>query len=100
MKSSLGAQSALQALSVNASLNPYVFVFVGFVLTSIIQSSFATVAISLAALHAGIFNLPQAAGLVLGAEAGTAIKFLFGVNSRPVDAKRLAWGNFLINVMT
>jgi phosphate:Na+ symporter len=76
------------------------FVFIGFILTSIIQSSSATVAITLTAIHAGVISFPAGAALVIGSEVGTTIKILFWGVKGSADKKRVAWGNFIFNVFT
>ncbi|HCM75531.1 MAG TPA: sodium:phosphate symporter, partial [Cytophagales bacterium] len=53
-----------------------IFVLVGFVLTSLIQSSSATVAITLTALNSDAVTLLAAMAIVLGSEVGTTIKLL------------------------
>ena len=78
----------------------YVFVFIGFVLTSIIQSSSATVAITLTAIYAGVLNFPSAAGMVIGAEVGTTLTILLWGMKGSHDKKRVAWGNFIYNIFT
>jgi len=74
-----------------------VFVLAGIVITSLIQSSSATVAIVLSALHAGVFPLYTAMAIVLGSEIGTTLKLLIAsIGAMPVK-KRVALGNFLFN---
>lgn len=77
-----------------------VFVLIGFVLTTIIQSSSATVVIALTAIYAGILNFQTAAAIVIGAEIGTSIKILFWGMKGSADKKRVAWGNFIFNILT
>ena len=74
-----------------------IFVIVGFMLTTIIQSSSATVAITLSALHVNAISLFSATALVLGSEVGTTIKLLIAsINGAPAK-KRVALGNFIFN---
>lgn len=74
-----------------------VFVLLGFFLTSIIQSSSATVAITLSALHADAIGFYLATAIVLGSEVGTTIKLLLAsVHGAPAK-KRVALGNFIYN---
>ncbi len=78
----------------------FIFVIVGFILTTIIQSSSATIAITLTAVYAGVLNFPCAAAIVIGSEVGTTIKILlWGMKGSP-DKKRVAWGNFIYNIFT
>jgi len=82
------------------SQTPYILVPVGFLLTVIIQSSSATMAITLTALHAGLIPLEHAAAMVIGAELGTSVKLILGAVGGIPDKKRVALGNFYINAVT
>ncbi|MFM7728846.1 MAG: Na/Pi symporter, partial [Flavobacteriales bacterium] len=100
MKSSIDPKGAEHSLLGISTWSSYVFVPVGFLLTAVIQSSFATMTIGLAALDGGVLGLMQAACLVLGAEAGTAVKFLFSWRSDTIEARRMSLGNLFINLVT
>ena len=77
-----------------------VFFIVGFIITAIIQSSSATVAIALSALHAGAISLFDATAIILGSEIGATIK-LFIASIKGIAAKRrVALGNFIFNILT
>lgn len=83
-----------------AVLNNYsiiVFVLAGFVLTSLIQSSSATVAIILTALNSDAITLLAAMAMVLGSEVGTTIKLLIASVKGIAAKKRVAFGNFIYN---
>jgi len=75
------------------------FLFLGFVVTSLIQSSYAMVAIVLGALHAGAITILPAAAVILGAEAGTTIKLLMAAADGSPAKRRVAYANFLYNVV-
>jgi len=76
-----------------------VFVLLGIVLTSIVQSSSATVAIVLSALYSNAIPLYTATAIVLGSEIGTTLK-LFLASVKGIAAKKqVALGNFLYNVI-
>lgn len=81
------------------TFNYYLFIPFGFILTAIIQSSSATMIINLAALHNGLISFEAAACLVIGAELGTTLKFLLSSVGGLPDKKRVAWGNFLMNLL-
>lgn len=72
----------------------------GIVLTAVIQSSLATMTLSLSALHAGAIDLHTAAALVIGAEVGTTLKLFMGTFDGLPVKKRLALANLVINVIT
>jgi len=74
-----------------------VFLLVGFILTSLVQSSSTTVAITLSALHVNAISLQSAMAIVLGSEVGTTIKLLLA-STRGIPAKKqVAYGNFIYN---
>lgn len=98
-------KSGIEDLVKNTDLRQYeqlpimVFVLIGFVITSLIQSSSATIAITLSALHAGAVSLPGSMAIVLGSEIGTTIKlFVASINSIAAK-KRVALGNFIFNLV-
>ncbi len=76
------------------------FLLLGILLTTIVQSSSATVALTLSALHTNAISLYVATAIVLGAEIGTTFKlFLASAGGVPIK-KRVALGNFLYNLVT
>lgn len=77
----------------------FFFLLVGFIITSIIQSSSATMAIALSALHGGIILLPAAAAIVIGSEVGTTLKLLLVSINGNADKKRVALGNVMYNII-
>ncbi len=75
----------------------FVFVLAGVLMTSLIQSSTATVAIVLSALHVEAINLYAATAIVLGSEIGTTLKLNLASINGPAVKKRVALGNLLFN---
>ncbi len=56
-------------------------VIIGIILTIIMQSSSASIAITIGLVRAGLMNLTQAAGIVMGANIGTTVtSFLIGLS--------------------
>ncbi|MGE0635336.1 MAG: Na/Pi cotransporter family protein [Bacteroidia bacterium] len=86
-------------LSKYAGKGTFFFLIVGFVLTSIIQSSAATMAIALSALSSSVILLPAAAAIVIGSEVGTTVKLLFVSINGSADKKRVAVGNIMYNII-
>ncbi len=74
-----------------------VFLLIGFIITSLVQSSSVTMALTLSALHAGAIGFAPAAAIVLGSETGTTIKILVGSIGGIAAKKRVALGNFFFN---
>jgi phosphate:Na+ symporter len=81
-----------------AGYNRIVFVGLGFLITALIQSSSATVAITLSALHAGVFPLEVAVAIVVGAELGSSVKNALGAIGGNADKKRVTAGNIIFNI--
>jgi phosphate:Na+ symporter len=77
-----------------------IFFLVGFIITTIIQASSATMALTLSALFAGAINLYDAMAITLGSEVGTTIKLFIASVKGSAVKKRVALGNFLINIIT
>ena len=75
-----------------------VFLILGFIITSLVQSSSVTMALTLTALHAGAITFPAAAAIVLGSETGTTIKILVGSLGGNASKKRVALGNLFFNI--
>lgn len=78
----------------------FLFLLMGVGLTAVVQSSSATMALTLAALYANAISLHAAMALVLGAEIGTTLKLFIAAAGGPSVKKRVAMGNFLFNVIT
>jgi phosphate:Na+ symporter len=97
-----GAESLVGTFDLGALMqyNTLVFVLAGFILTTIIQASSASVAIALTALNANAIGLPAAAAFVIGSELGTTIKIVLAASNGSPDKKRVAWGNFIFNITT
>lgn len=77
-----------------------VFLFVGLVLTTLVQSSSATIAITLSALYTDAITLYAATAIVLGSEIGTTFKLFLASAGGMANKKRVAFGNFIFNVAT
>lgn len=79
---------------------PIVFVIIGFMITFLIQSSGATVAITLSALYANAIPFHLAVAVIIGSELGTALKLVLAAVGSSSEKKRLAAGNILLNLVT
>ena len=98
MKTAMESQVQHFDFAQYASMPLIVFVFLGFVITLIVQSSSVTMALTLSALHAGAIEFPMAAAIVLGSETGTIIKILVSAIGGNASKKRVALGNLLFNI--
>ena len=79
---------------------PLVFMFIGLILTAIIQSSSATAAVTLSALGAGVINFDMGTAMVIGANVGTTVTAFLGAIGGVPDKKRVAAAHFMFNVST
>lgn len=77
-----------------------VFVLLGVLLTAVVQSSSATIALTLSALNANAITLLVATAIVLGSEIGTTLKLFLASAKGIAVKKRVALGNFLFNLIT
>jgi phosphate:Na+ symporter len=80
-----------------ANLSPYLFIPAGVIITVIIQSSAATMAITLTALHSNVIPFESAAGIIIGSELGTSLKLWLGAVGGMPDKKRVAIANIIFN---
>ncbi len=78
----------------------FVFLLLGFVATSITQSSSATIAITLSILHQQLIGFESAIAVVIGSEVGTSVKLIIGSLDGVAVKKRVAAGNFIYNLIT
>jgi phosphate:Na+ symporter len=81
------------------SLPVITFLFIGFVITLVVQSSSVTMALALSALHAHSIGFLAAAAIVLGSETGTTIKIVIGAIGGNATKKQVAAGNLIFNVL-
>ncbi|TXK60731.1 Na/Pi cotransporter family protein [Alkalisalibacterium limincola] len=77
-----------------------VFALVGAVLTVLMQSSSATLAVTLTAAAGGVLPLTAAAAMVIGAKVGTTSTALFAVFGATPAAKRAAASHVAFNLVT
>lgn len=77
-----------------------VFLLASLTLTAIIQSSSATIMITLSALYAGAIPLESAAAIAIGADLGTTVTAMLGALAGSAAKKRVAAAVILFNVVT
>lgn len=78
---------------------PFVFLLAGAALTAVIQSSSATMMITLTLLHGGLIALPDAAAFIIGADLGTTSTSALGALTGRATRKRLATAHIVFNVI-
>lgn len=100
MKTSIETLTQLFNIDLLRGYNAFVFLFVGIVFTAIIQSSSATMMITLSALNSGIVDLHSAAALIVGADLGTTSTVLLGAIKGSAAKKQVAMAHLLFNLVT
>ncbi len=100
MKRSIEAIATEELLGAIPDLGPLIFIPVGFVLTAALQSSSASMAVILSALHSGIFSYPEATAMVIGANLGTTVTVMIGAVGGSTVKKRVGMSHFLFNFVT
>ncbi len=100
MKESMEKNTQLFDVSGLKQYGLLVFFFSGLLFTAIIQSSSATMVITLSALHAEIIPLGSAAALIIGAGLGTTGTVLLGGIKGSVSKKQVALAHFIFNLVT
>jgi phosphate:Na+ symporter len=88
-----------QQLFVTFSRNPLLAVLTGMVLTMVVQSSSATVGITMALAGVGLLDFVTAFAVVLGDNIGTTVTAQLAALNANVTARRTAWAHTLFNLI-
>ena len=95
----LQANEEIRNLMINFSRYPILGVLVGTVITMVLQSSSATIAIVQVLAFNGLIDFPTAIPLILGDNIGTTITAQIAALGSGTGAKRVAWAHTLFNVV-
>ncbi len=98
--SGLGQEVQITAIARNTWLDVLAFVGLGVLLTTLMQSSSAALAVALTAAAGGLVPLTAGAALVIGANIGTTITALLAAIGATPNAKRVAAAHVAFNVLT
>jgi len=90
----------LNQFSVDGIWGIWLFVFIGFLMTVLTQSSSAAIAITLTAATGGVVGIHAAAAMVIGANVGTTSTAAIAVIGATANAKRVAAAHIIFNVVT
>ncbi len=90
----------LTEYAMSGVLGVIVYTGLGILITTVLQSSSATLALILTALSAGQIEYENALALAIGANVGTTITAVLGSLSSNVAGKRLAGAHLIFNVTT
>lgn len=100
MKSSVEGLTQTIDLSTIQDYPVVVFALIGFVITAIMQSSSATMAIILTALFSNVLDFYTASAMVIGANLGTTMTALIGSIGGNTVKKQVALVHVLFNLVT
>ncbi len=98
-----GAISSIEDVidpAVLASFGALQYALFGLVFSAVVQSSSATMAVTLSALYGGIIDLPAAASIAIGADLGTTSTVMIGALKGSAAKKRVAAGHLGFNLVT
>lgn len=96
----LGSDLSLPSFERMTLFSLLVYVAIGFVLTSLMQSSSAALVVALSAAQSGLVELNAAAAVVIGANLGTTSTALLTIFGATANAKRVAVAHLGFNLVT
>lgn len=100
MKTGVEHLVSMADLTMLAGFGSWVFILAGALLTALIQSSSATIAVILTGLYSGALTFENGAALVIGANIGTTVTVMLGsIGGIPLK-KRVAGSHVLFNLGT
>jgi phosphate:Na+ symporter len=100
MKESVALLSESLDVGALAELAVWQYLLFGTIFAAIVQSSSATMMVTLAALDAGVITLPNAAAIAIGADLGTTSTVLLGAVKGSSSKRRVAVAHLLFNCFT
>lgn len=100
MKSSVEALTQILDLSSLSNYPIILFALIGFVITAIMQSSSATMAIILTALYGDVIDFYAASSMVIGANLGTTMTAVIGTIGGSIAKKQVAAVHVVFNLVT
>ena len=100
MKTAVDVDSVDIHLLADLTILPHLFFVIGVVLTAVIQSSSATMAITLSALYTGIIPLEVAGAIVIGGYLGTTVTVMLGALKGSYVKKQVAYAHVGFNFIT
>jgi phosphate:Na+ symporter len=100
MKISVEAFTAMFDLSDFKGFHPLVFLLLGFIITAVMQSSSAAMAIILTAVYGNVIDFYTASAMVIGTNMGTTVTVIIGSFGGNVAKKQVALCHIVFNFMT
>jgi phosphate:Na+ symporter len=100
MKTGVEELAAAFDISVFQHYSIFFFLFIGFIITAIMQSSSAAMAIILTAVFGGLIDFNKASAMVIGTNLGTTVTVLLGSIGGVIAKKQVAAGHVIFNFVT
>ena len=100
MKTSVEHLAGAIDIAALPSFGPFIYILAGILLTAIMQSSSATIAVVLTTLFSGIIDFQAGAAMVIGANVGTTVTILLGAIGGTPAKKRAAVSSLLFSTGT
>lgn len=96
---SAALKTVFAAMSATTYLGIFKCALVGCLATMIVQSSSATLGVTIALAQAGVIDFSTAAGLIVGLNIGTTITAFLASLGTTANAKRAAYAHIIFNVL-
>ena len=98
----LGVESLAQSFNLDqiSGYGLWLYLLVGIVITALMQSSSASIAIVLTALNSQLINFNMGVAMTIGANVGTTITVLLGSIGAVQSKKRVGFSHVIFNVVT
>lgn len=96
----IGSHLDLSHYAISGLRGLLVYTLVGIAATVVMQSSHATLILTITALSAGQISYENALALAIGSNVGTTVTAMLGAISASVSGKRLAIAHFIFNIVT
>ena len=100
MKTSVEHLAGAIDIAALPTFGPFVYILAGILLTAIMQSSSATIAVVLTTLFSGIIDFQAGAAMVIGANVGTTVTILLGAIGGAPAKKQAAVSSLLFSTGT
>ena len=95
-----GLKTMPEVVNLLASMkNPFLGILVGFVVTSVLQSSSATIGILIVLASQELLALPITFYIILGCNMGSCVTAMLASINGKKDAKRAAWVHLIVNMV-
>lgn len=100
MKASVDLITRIFDITMLAGYGLGIFLLTGIILTAVMQSSSATIALILSGIYSGLMEFEAGAAMVIGANVGTTVTVILGSMGGIPIKKRVAVGHLVFNIVT